>query len=204
MLAKHPHSFYDAILSNHLAPYSVAHSFELLSEIVNLLKPSGILYGRDKSLQSIQTHLTLAGFCNITLSSEDPTSFLASKPSFEMGSSSKLSFAKPSVWTLSNSLKDEEVELIDQDELLEDSDFLKPAAESLRGKLFVYVCILISVNSSNLFIVCGTTGKRKACKDCSCGLAEELAVENGKQTIEVKATSSCGSVSLGISYLFSS
>ena len=44
--------------------------------------------------------------------------------------------------------------------------------------------------------VCGTTGKRKACKDCSCGLAEELAME-GEKTVNTKvATSSCGSVSI--------
>jgi anamorsin len=46
------------------------------------------------------------------------------------------------------------------------------------------------------YLVCGTTGKRKACKDCSCGLAEELAAEKGEKTISSKtATSSCGSVS---------
>lgn len=41
--------------------------------------------------------------------------------------------------------------------------------------------------------VCATTGKRKACADCSCGLAEEL---NG----EVKQTpkSSCGSVCINL------
>lgn len=42
--------------------------------------------------------------------------------------------------------------------------------------------------------MCGTTGKRKACKDCSCGLAEELAAE-GAPPSEPK-TSSCGSVSI--------
>lgn len=46
------------------------------------------------------------------------------------------------------------------------------------------------------FLVCGTTGKRKACKDCSCGLADELANEN-KNNVPVaeNAKSSCGSVS---------
>lgn len=48
-----------------------------------------------------------------------------------------------------------------------------------------------------MIIVCGTTGKRKACKDCSCGLAEELAGENGVATSKAAPTqqSSCGSVS---------
>lgn len=47
-------------------------------------------------------------------------------------------------------------------------------------------------------IVCGTTGKKKACKDCSCGLAEELAGEKSTESIPVQK-SSCGSVSYNIS-----
>ena len=47
--------------------------------------------------------------------------------------------------------------------------------------------------------MCGTTGKRKACKDCSCGLAEELEAEKKKDTSVAK--SSCGSVSLTFSKL---
>ena len=43
--------------------------------------------------------------------------------------------------------------------------------------------------------VCGTTGKRKACKDCSCGLSEELAA--GKEPTTKSFTSSCGSCYLG-------
>ncbi len=48
-------------------------------------------------------------------------------------------------------------------------------------------------NKEFLSTVCGTTGKRKACKDCSCGLAEEL--EAGKAVKAKAVTSSCGSVS---------
>ena len=43
--------------------------------------------------------------------------------------------------------------------------------------------------------VCGTTGKRKACKDCSCGLAEDLA--GGKAITTKSVNSSCGSCYLG-------
>lgn len=46
-----------------------------------------------------------------------------------------------------------------------------------------------------MFLVCGTTGKRMACKDCSCGLAEELSSEaTQKLQTSGSAKSSCGSV----------
>lgn len=98
----------------------------------------------------------------------------AEKPNYEMGSSVALSFAakpKPTVWKLDDVVDDD---LIDDDDLLDESDKVKPTETSLR--------------------VCGTTGKRKACKDCSCGLAEELS---GEVVDEEPKKSSCGSCYLG-------
>lgn len=100
----------------------------------------------------------------------------ASKPNYEVGSASKLSLKKPeNVWKLAI---DDDDETIDPDNLLDDEDLKKPDPTSLR--------------------VCGTTGKRKACKDCSCGLADELAGEakvDEKKTVVDGPKSSCGSVS---------
>lgn len=54
-----------------------------------------------------------------------------------------------------------------------------------------------------MIAVCGTTGKRKACKDCSCGLAEELASET-RPAGPPAGKSSCGSVSLShVAYFIS-
>lgn len=49
---------------------------------------------------------------------------------------------------------------------------------------------------ASIISVCGTTGKRKACKNCSCGLAEELATESETKDETTTKTSSCGSVSI--------
>jgi len=67
-------------------------------------------------------------------------------------------------------------DLIDEDSLLTEEDKQKPDPASLK--------------------VCGTTGKRKACKNCSCGLAEELASET-RPAGPPKGKSSCGSCYLG-------
>jgi len=120
-------------------------------------------------------------------------------PNFESGSSQMLSFAKKiqekkkivtscsgddtkkastaeknAIWSLDD-LNDDEVDLIDPDTLIDEEDLKKPEAASLK--------------------VCGTTGKRKACKDCSCGLAEDLA--EGKAITTKSVNSSCGSCYLG-------
>ncbi|KAM8984475.1 anamorsin isoform 1-T1 [Ara ararauna] len=114
------------------------------------------------------------------------------KPNFEVGSSSqlKLSFAKKhgasekppvdpataKLWTLSaNDMNDEEMDLLDPDELLDSEDLKKPDPSSLRAPS------------------CKEMGKKKACKNCTCGLAEEL--EQEKKSAQPK--SACGNCYLG-------
>ena len=89
--------------------------------------------------------------------------------------------------------KFEDDDLIDTDELLDENDRKKPDVKSK----FHFLDKIGYDAVSNLDYDCGTTssGIRKACKNCTCGLAQELEQEEhtaAKQTIK----SSCGSVCL--------
>ncbi|XP_029464798.1 anamorsin [Rhinatrema bivittatum] len=122
------------------------------------------------------------------------------KPNFEVGSSAqlRLSFAKkltPAVkphvdsaaaqlWMLSaTDMDDEDVDLVDSDELLDSEDLKKPNPSSLRAD------------------VCGEGSKKKqkACKNCTCGLAEELEQEKQLAVPQssVGTKSACGNCYLG-------
>ncbi|XP_006897191.1 PREDICTED: anamorsin [Elephantulus edwardii] len=117
------------------------------------------------------------------------------KPNFEVGSSSqlKLSIAKKSpsekpaldpaavkLWTLSaNDMEDDSMDLIDSDELLDPEDLKKPDPASLRAPS------------------CGEGKKRKACKNCTCGLAEELEKEKSEEQKSAQPKSACGNCYLG-------
>ena len=96
--AAHQSSTFDVILSNILEPYSMSHSFELLAEIIRILKPNGMLHATEKSPSKTCSNLKLTGYKNIVeiLSATDGNlKFTAQKPAFEVGSSSQLSFSKP-------------------------------------------------------------------------------------------------------------
>ncbi|XP_053558790.1 anamorsin [Bombina bombina] len=117
------------------------------------------------------------------------------KPNFEVGSSRQLSLSKRQVsvkpavdpaavklWTLSaNDMNDDNVDLLDSDELLDQEDLEKPDPSSLRAS------------------GCGegSEKKRKACKNCTCGLAEELEEEKTKSAVPKAAPSACGNCYLG-------
>jgi anamorsin len=109
-----------------------------------------------------------------------------SRPSYSLGSGAKLSFAKKSavpvpvikketVWTVS--AMDDDLEFENEDDLLDEEDLIVPPTAPAGD--------------------CST--KKKACKDCSCGRAEEeeRQVVASITVVEPKKTvvSSCGSVS---------
>jgi len=209
-MAGHKKSSFTRVYSGCVGLLTVEHTLDYAAELNRLLAPGGNLLvvqavPNHSNADSVKSSLVLAGLTQVgtpqlleTYPSLDATraklgnsvniyTCTASKPAFEVGSSKLLSFAKKpvaapvapppaaaSIWTLED-MEDDTVELMDSDTLLDAADQVKPDPASLR--------------------VCGTTGKRKACKDCSCGLREELA--DGKEPVTKSVTSSCGSCYLG-------
>jgi len=219
ILSQHAQSSFDAVIAGAVPPHCTVHSKDLLVEAARVLVPNGRLILTEPTVQepssslrspaSLSSALKLAGFVNVSvpqkqIAGPDVPSNLSSllgtsqqitivsleakKPAYEVGASSRLSFALPkttstkadveAVWKFSaDDIADEDVELIDDDDLLDDDDLIKPDPASLRA-------------------VCGDgTKKRKACKDCTCGLAEEL--DGTANTPKQTATSSCGNCYLG-------
>lgn len=220
-MGSHPASSFDVVLSGVIFPQSISHTTELLGELLRLVKPEGRIILQEvtvqntngthlKTVEKLQSVLRITGLTNIqeaklvsladaeiqTLKdllniavNVNVVEIQCQKPNFEVGSSSKLLFAKQSpqvqpsanvaaVWKLDDTV-DDDIETIDENGLLDEEDLKKPDPASLK--------------------VCGTTGKRKACKNCSCGLAEELAAE-GKPAAAPPAqtkTSACGNCYLG-------
>ncbi|KAJ1798595.1 electron carrier, partial [Coemansia sp. RSA 2599] len=137
----------------------------------------------------------------------------AKKPAYNVGAAAALSFGKrgknsasgtdgkaepaKKAWMI-NVESDDEAEIEDQDDLLEEEDFAKPDAASLARPD-------------------GVKPKRKACKNCTCGLADGLEPDESnackpKEKVKkptrpvdlVNVKSACGNCSLGDAFRCSS
>jgi len=185
-----------------------SHTTKSLTEFLRVLKPGGTLLlkepivkeGKDTQKNSFRTEkqlflaLTIAGFVDIhtkstTNRSEDLAivEISATKPEFEIGASSaikstlnknKTTISVPTtqeskVWKL---IDEEEME--DEDSLLDADDLVIPTLKKVDD------CEV------------GKEGKKKACKNCTCGRKEEEE-QSITTTKPVAAKSSCGNCYLG-------
>jgi len=156
---------------------------DVAEKLAKVLVPGGRLVIKkstkdDCTAAQLISTLKLSGFISVIESKDEVT---ASKPNYAVGSAMKLkstgAAAPLKVWQLDEDSENEE--LVNEDDLLDEDDLKKPDPSSLK--------------------VCGTTGKRKACTNCSCGLAEELEnteISKIKENTQ-NAKSSCGSCYLG-------
>jgi hypothetical protein len=147
-----------------------------------------------ESGQSLAVDLKISGFLDI-MAAKDPSSgrrfIVCQRPDYETGSTAKLSLISTPItnsepgltkWRVAITDTAEE-DLIDENALLEESSIPVPNPMD-----------------------CGTdsTGKRRACKDCSCGLAEVEAKGSNAESVQPKTieekivkSSSCGNCTKG-------
>jgi len=180
------------------------HSMTFLSQVINLLKPSSPFILREESLppqqpidgkiQDISEKLLLSGFTETSVTQSTPQvsviEVFSRKPNWEIGASNSL-LRKPKTsnntqvsnkkrWIVSDDLDEE---LIDEEALLGEEDLKLPVK-----------CSTDTLVSS---------GKKKACKNCTCGraqLQDDDIVEPKPQletTDLANFKSSCGNCSLG-------
>lgn len=136
-------------------------------KVQKVMKTSGTLAIFNGDNSSLSMDLLINGFCDSQVLSD--TLIISKSPACTFGSSSSVKVA-PKVWKLDT--EDDLDDLIDPDDLLTEEDRVVPDKKTYT---------------------CGPkSDKKQACKNCSCGFAEELA---GAPAPAVK--SSCGSCYLG-------
>ena len=186
-LNEFPSNFFDEGYLFNLLP-----SEDLLASILRVLKPKG-KFLLEKQItsrevgQNLCLDLTMAGFID-TMAAKDPSTnerfVVCQKPSWSLNEVASISLPPSTSSSFSVSTNTEiasskwkvttddlaENDLIDENELLDDG-------------------LIIPTNSS---AGCNdpTTTKKRACKNCSCGFAEELELESTKSQLPVK--SACG------------
>ncbi|KMT02654.1 hypothetical protein BVRB_9g203310 [Beta vulgaris subsp. vulgaris] len=166
----------------------------LLAEMFRVLKPDGRILihlteltadlPSDNILSSLERKILVAGFLEPEAIEQQPDAFSgvqsiqvkARKPSWKIGSSFSLKASKG----LPKVQMNDDMDLIDEDTLLTEEDLKKPQLPTVGD--------------------CEVGSTRKACKNCSCGRAEEeQKVEKLGLTMDQldNPQSACGSCGLG-------
>jgi hypothetical protein len=187
-LSKCPVSSFDEVKFTGSVP-----SEDMQAQILSLLKPLGKLVVDtipDREVgQTLALDLKIQGYLDI-MAAKDPSTgdrfVVGQKPAWNAGASAAVSIPVKTAETKKWKMDTDDLaegDLIDENDLL-DKDFKAPAPSSGA---------------------CGDTvaGKRRACKDCTCGLAEQEAAGNAtvnaNATVEEKIvrSSACGNCSKG-------
>lgn len=173
-------------------------SNEKISEIMTCLEVHGkltIKYQRYVKASDAETEMKLCGLLSVVSKEEAEGQVVdveGIKPDLSIGAGQRRPIKKPSKDALKAFLSSEVStnNLIDDSSLLKEEDLVKPVGGAGEGE------------------ECGPKAKKKACKNCSCGLKEieEAEAAEKKQEQEVLDTtnvkSSCGSVRKGSMYIF--
>ncbi|TKR93903.1 hypothetical protein L596_008271 [Steinernema carpocapsae] len=126
---------------------------------------------RNADSAAVERSVKMAGFTTVEAQAQENVVVVsARKVPFASGAAVALKLPAKKIWNVMDD------DLIDEDSLLKDDDFRKPNAEDLKAG-------------------CGEPAegkKKRACKNCTCGLAEEL---DNQPAPAMK--SSCGNCSLG-------
>ena len=159
---------------------------DTMASLLDVLKPNGKLMietcipTREEG-QALCSDLQLQGFVD-TMIAKDPVSgdrFLTcSKPSWEMGESATINISQKNSATTAWKMDTDdlaETDLVDEDELLDDNLEITVGAG----------CGIDPATGKRI-------GKKKACRNCSCGL-KELEEEEKRQEQTVPYNSACGS-----------
>jgi hypothetical protein len=192
----------DVVVSRSPSPQE--HTMNLFFEVFRVLRGDGVfacyepLENRTfQDSEKLRTNLTLAGFLNPTITASGAfIQVIAKKPAWEQGTKQLIKIKKkttapppqqpPAQWKMDTS-----ADLMDEDDLVNDVDLIKPDMEQIRAD-------------------CGA-GKNaggRACKNCTCGRAEQEAKEKEeggpkktKLTLAMLENpgidSSCGNCALG-------
>jgi hypothetical protein len=187
----------DVVLSR--VPTASDHTLPFLFEVNRVLRADGIfvcyepLENRTFEIsENLKRNLTMAGFVSPSINASGSyVEVIAKKPEWETGTVQPIKLKKkvqeqkqPVAWTINDT-----DDIMDESDLLDEKDKIKPDMVAVRAQFD-----------------CGTgTSGGKACKNCTCGRAEQEAqgqtATRKKLTLDMLenpgAESSCGSCGLG-------